>query len=97
MFSHVALDITDTVRKPRNRYRIFGPQEMSSIAQLLSRILERIIWYDTESNTKLQFMCLKPKLNMSEFGIRKCLLIEKMENLIVPQIHLTCWTRLRVF
>lgn len=38
---------------------------------------------------------------MSEFGVMKGLVIEmppeKLEYLMVPQIHLTCWTRLRVF
>lgn len=38
---------------------------------------------------------------MSEFGVMKGLLIEmppeKLGYLIVPQIHLICWTRLRVF
>lgn len=39
---------------------------------------------------------------MSEFGIRKCLLIEKtltekMGDPVVPQVHLALWTRLRIF
>ena len=44
----------------------------------------------------------RPKLKISEFGVRKVLLIEKaptrkMGDLMVPQIHLACWTRLKVF
>lgn len=44
----------------------------------------------------------RPKLKMSEFGVRKSLLIKKapaenMRDLAMPQIHLVRWTRSRVF
>lgn len=42
------------------------------------------------------------KLKVSEFGVRKGLSIQKapmkeMRDPMVPEIHLACWTRLRVY
>lgn len=46
-------------------------------------------------------MLQRPKLKMSEFGVKQCLWVKKMPTkkmggLIVAQIHLAQWTRLRV-